>query len=101
MSIVAVVAVMVNVAGAVVGEARVAMLVGGTVGETGVSVGVMGVPVAGSVAVIVGVGVQGIGVKVDSGVREEIRVAVGVKNIGAPNSLQPKSGAAPAYPVIG
>ena len=101
MSIVAVVAVMVAVAGAVVGEARVAVSVDGTVGETGVTVGVRGVPVAGRVAVIVSVGVEVIGVKVGSGVREEIKVAVGVKNIGAPNSLQPKSGAAPVYPVIG
>jgi hypothetical protein len=55
MSTVAEVTVMVDVAGAVVGEAIVAVIVGGTVGETGVSVGVMGVPVAGRVAVIVGV----------------------------------------------
>ena len=95
------VAVRVAVGGLVVGDAIATVFVGGTVGETGVTVGVIGVRVAGGVAVLIGVMVGVIGVKVGKGVKDAIRVAVGVKNIGAPNSLQPRSGAAPVYPVIG
>ena len=101
MFIAATVAVLVAVTGIVVGGATVEVIVSEAVGMTGVTVGVAGVAEAGRVVVIVGVGVTVTGVKVGKGVREETGVTVGVMNIGAPNSLQPKSGAAPVNPVIG
>jgi len=82
-----------------VGEATVAE--GCAVGELGVTVGVRGVAEAAMVGVMVNVGVKVTGVKVGKGVSELIGVGVGVMNIGAPNSLHPKSGAAPVKPVIG
>ena len=101
MAIGANVAVVVTVGGAVVGDAITAVLVGGTVGEPGVTVGVSGVAEAGMVAVIVSVGVTVTGVNVGRGVSELTGVGEGVIKIGAPNSLHPRSGAAPVYPVIG
>src|SRR5512134_212405 len=68
------------------------------VGVSGVAVKVSGVGDA-AVDVIAGEGEGVIGVSVGNGVSEEIDV--GIVNIGAPTSLQPRSGAAPTYPVIG
>src|SRR5574342_305383 len=68
--------------------------------------GVTGVAVAGSGVGEATVGVTGVSVPVGGGVGEEgVRLAggvqVGVMNAGVPNSLQPRSGAAPVNPVIG
>ena len=101
MAIGANVAVVAAVGGAVVGDAITAVLVGGTVGEPGVTVGVTGVAEAGMVGVMVRVNVGVTGVIVGRGVSELIGVGDGVINMGAPNSLHPRSGAAPVYPVIG
>ena len=89
------VAVIVAVGGTVVGEAGAAVSVGGTVGDPGVTVGVMGVAEEGIVGVMVNVGIRATGVSVGRGVSELMGVGDGVMNIGAPNSLHPKSGAAP------
>ena len=93
----AAVIVLVTVGGAVVGDAGATVFVGGTVGEmgVGVTVGVMGVAEGGIVGVIVSVGVIVTGVSVGRGVSELMGVGEGVMKIGAPNSLHPKSGAAP------
>ena len=87
--------VMVAVGGAVVGDAGATVFVGKTVGELGVTLGVMGVAEGGIVGVMVSVGVIVTGVSVGRGVSELMGVGDGVMNIGAPNSLHPKSGAAP------
>ena len=52
-----------------------------------------------NVAIAVAVGVTG--VRLARGVTDGIGEAVGVMNMGLPNSLHPKSGAAPVKPVIG
>ena len=88
------VAVLVIVGGGVVGDAGAAVFVAGIVGE-GVAVGVSGVAEAGMVGVKVNVRVGVTGVSVGIGVSELIGVGDGVIKIGAPNSLHPKSGAAP------
>src|SRR5262245_51304238 len=80
-----------------VGEAGAAVTVaeGTTVVGAAVVVVVTGVGDAG-VAVTVGDGVNVTGVNVAGGVIDEINVATGVIKIGAPTSLQPRSGAVPA-----
>src|SRR5688572_8695350 len=88
-------------AAATVGDATATVLVGAAVTVTGVAV-------AGTVAdgtivdVRLGADVSvGKNVPVGAGVDEVTGVAVGVEKIGAPNSLHPRSGAAPVNPVIG
>ena len=78
-----------TVVGDATGEARVAVA-GTGVGELEVDVGLES-------------GVMDGGVMVGGTVAEAIKVGVtvGVGKIGAPNSLQPRSGAAPVKPVIG
>jgi len=79
------------------------------VAEAGIvgGVGVSGVEVAGTgvsepaVDVRVGRGVSDSAVVVGRGVNEEMGVGVDVGNIGAPNSLHPRSGAMPVNPAIG
>lgn len=78
-----------------VGDAVAAMVV-----DVGVLVAITVVGEA-TMAVVVGNGVSVTGVMVGIGVAEEIRVDTGVVNIGAPTSLQPRSGAAPANTAIG
>src|SRR5688500_3571938 len=79
----------VDVAGATVGEGDGGVFVGGDVKVTTVAVGETGV----IVGMEDGVSVAKVG--------DGMGVAVGVMTIGLPNSLQPKSGAAPMKPVLG
>ena len=89
------VAVPVAVGVVTVGDGSPGVMVGNPVGE-----GVNGVAdIERRVGVSTGVRVTG--VAVDRGVNEDTGVSVGVINIGAPNSRHPRSGAAPAKPVIG
>jgi hypothetical protein len=67
----------------------------GVIGVLGVLVTVTGVGEPGT-DVRVGMGVNVSTVAEGRGVSDEMGVGVGVINIGAPNSLHPKSGAAPA-----
>ena len=75
-----------------VGDAETPVEVGS--GVSGVDVAGMGVfePL---IAVCVGAGVNDSTVAVAGGVKERMAVGVEDENIGAPNSLHPKSGAAP------
>ena len=77
---------------------KVAVVMG--VGELGVLVAVSGVgePVT---AVRVGSGVKVATVAVGRGVSDGMAVGVGVGNIGAPNSLHPRSTDPPPNPAIG
>ena len=53
----------------------------------------------GTVTVAVGDGVSVTGVILGRGVKEAISVDTGVRKIGAPTSLQPRSGAPPVYTI--
>ena len=84
------------------GGTTITVLVGAAVTVTGVAVKAGRVADATIVDVRLGAGVSvGKNVPVGAGVDEVTGVAVSVEKIGAPNSLHPRSGAAPVYPVIG
>ncbi len=85
-----------------VGGTTTTVLVGAAVTVTGVGVAAGTVSDTTIVEVRLGAGVSvGKNVPVGAGVDEFTGVTVGVENIGAPNSLHPRSGAAPVNPVIG
>ena len=92
-----------GVGGIVASEVSVAGAVGvGTVGEAGATV-VVGTDVNVSTVSVGGIGVE-VSVGASVGVMEVgdgIGDAVGVITMGLPNSLQPRSGAAPMNPVRG
>ena len=87
---------------AVAGGAVIVAVAAGTVGVTGVDVAVNGLGVAdAAVDVTLGGTVGETEVDVTGRVGDGMAEGVGVMNIGLPNSLHPRSGAAPANPVIG